>query len=57
VVYRLYYHPLSKYPGPKLAALTDWYNAYYAWKGTLHLENHRQHAKYGKTGQHRDPKT
>ena len=50
-VYRLYLHPLAKYPGPKLAALSRWYEFYYEvlpLKGqfTFHIQD--LHRKYGR---------
>ncbi|OTA52103.1 isotrichodermin C-15 hydroxylase [Hypoxylon sp. EC38] len=48
IVYRLFFHPLAKYPGPSLAKITDAYQLYHAWKGDRHLEFWRLHEKYGK---------
>ncbi|EXJ85585.1 hypothetical protein A1O1_05950 [Capronia coronata CBS 617.96] len=46
-VRRIYFHPLSKYPGPPLAKVTDLYAAYHAWKGDIHVDMWRQHRRYG----------
>ncbi|KAL7805836.1 cytochrome P450 [Trichoderma aethiopicum] len=47
-IYRIFFHPLSKYPGPLIAKLTDGYQLYHAWKGDRHLQFWRLHQKYGK---------
>jgi hypothetical protein len=47
VIYRLYLHPLAKYPGTFLAKVTDWYNIYHCYIGDRHLEFARIHEKYG----------
>jgi hypothetical protein len=48
---RLWFHPLSKFPGPPLAALTLWWQCYYdvfqKGGGQLHAQLGRLHKKYG----------
>ncbi|OTA59659.1 putative cytochrome P450 [Hypoxylon sp. EC38] len=49
VIHRLFFHPLSVFPGPKLAAVTVWYEFYYdGIKGGQYTFKIREmHEKYG----------
>ncbi|KAJ9609338.1 hypothetical protein H2200_005665 [Cladophialophora chaetospira] len=49
VVYRLYSSPIAKFPGPKLAALSRWYEFYYevVLRGQFTFHVAELHKKYG----------
>lgn len=51
VFHRLFLHPLSRYPGPKLAAITRWYEGYYdvIKNGQYTFKIKELHRKYGET--------
>lgn len=50
-VYRLYFHPLRNFPGPKLAAVSTWYEFYYDYlrnpNGKLAMHVLDLHQQYG----------
>ena len=48
-IYRLYFSPIAKFPGRKLAALTLWYQFYYdvVKRGTYAWEIRKMHEDYG----------
>lgn len=52
-VYRLYLSPVSKFPGPRLAALTFWYEFYYdvVKRGQYTWKIRDLHRQYGKRSQ------
>ncbi|PVH92545.1 putative cytochrome P450 [Periconia macrospinosa] len=49
VVYRLYFSPLAKFPGPKLTAVSKWYEFYYdvILRGQFTFQIQRMHKEYG----------
>lgn len=50
VIYRLYLHPLAGFPGPRICAVTEWYEFYcYIVKdGQWGNEVRKMHEKYGR---------
>ncbi|EXJ70972.1 uncharacterized protein A1O5_05965 [Cladophialophora psammophila CBS 110553] len=49
VIYRLYFHPLAKFPGPKYAAISRWHEFYYevVKKGQFTFKVQEYHKRYG----------
>ena len=49
VIYRLYFSPLAKFPGPNLAAATFLFEVYYdvIKRGKYHNEITKMHQRYG----------
>lgn len=49
VVYRLFLSPISRFPGPKLAAATEWYEFYFQLVkgGQWGNQVKRMHEQYG----------
>ncbi|KAL6915276.1 hypothetical protein FSST1_006771 [Fusarium sambucinum] len=49
IIYRLYFHPLAKVPGPRLAAVTWLYQTYYSFIGgsRFYLQIEKLHEIYG----------
>lgn len=48
-VHRLYLHPLAKFPGPRIAAVTSWYEGYYeiVKNGQYSRKISKLHDEYG----------
>lgn len=49
VVYRLFFHPIAKFPGPKVAAATYWVEFYHdvVGKGSYTFRIAEMHERYG----------
>jgi hypothetical protein len=55
LIYRLFLHPLARFPGPKIAAVTSFYEGWFeiVRKGQYSKEISRLHDVYGEWGRNR----
>lgn len=49
-IYRVYFHPLAKIPGPLSNKLSAWSHFFAAQSGRRHIWLHELHEKYGAWG-------
>lgn len=49
VIYRLWFHPLAKYPGPWYMKISPLYDFYIGLQGRRHLHFEYLHKRYGTT--------
>jgi hypothetical protein len=47
IIYRLYFHPLARVPGPRIAAVSSFWHAYHARNGRMALLGKTLHRQYG----------
>lgn len=47
IIYRLFFHKLRQFPGPKMAAATKFWHIWHSRTGQNHLVMERLHKKYG----------
>ncbi|OJZ84538.1 hypothetical protein ASPFODRAFT_48592 [Aspergillus luchuensis CBS 106.47] len=47
IIYQVWFHPLSTYPGPFVAKLTNLYSVVHAIRGDRHEDLYRLHQRYG----------
>lgn len=49
VIRRLFFSPLAKFPCPRIAAATSWYEFYFDWRlqGKYVFKIKKMHKKYG----------
>ena len=47
IIYRVFFHPLRKFPGPLLGRISKLWHTYHSWDGKNYLFLDEMHRKYG----------